>query len=168
MRFSTQELREFLARQNIPAHLWQLPDLTFETVHGDYMPEVWQAWIDSLRKNAPECLTQMELGGGKTRTVPKWVAEGGDCDNHGLLCLAHAMMGNWINACRGGALVARTVGIAFYVATPRPENRHRAGGHCQCWQIDHDGKFQVWEPADGEWIPWTQEEAFSARFGLAM
>lgn len=167
MTFTRAELVLRLAGLGIPAYGWQLPDGIYETVNDDYVPEVWQAWIDSLRANAPECLTQLQMGGGKTRTVPRWVAEGGDCDDHGYLCFAHALMGNWRNACRGGAKVARTVGIAFYTAMPRAENRNRAGGHCQVWAINHANEFKVWEPGDGDWIPWISLEYQTARFGLA-
>lgn len=167
MTFTQSDLRSFLGRLGIPSYAWQLPDATYETVHDDYVPEVWEAWIESLRRNAPECLMQLAVGGGKTRTVPRWVEEGGDCDDHGVLCTAHAIMGSWISVCRGGPKVARTVGFAFYTAMPRAENRNRAGGHCQMWQINHAGEFKVWEPGDGQWVPWTALEYQTARFGFA-
>ncbi len=168
MKFTQQELVAFLAALGIPTHGWELPDALYETVQDDYLPSVWGAWIDSLRANAPDCLMTLDLGGGKTRVVPRWVEEGGDCDDAGVLCTGHAIMGNWINVCRGGAKVARTVGFAFYSATARAENRRREGGHCQMWQINHAGEFKVWEPGDGEWVPWLPGEFRTARFGMAL
>lgn len=166
MLFSNTELTQKLATYGIPSYLWQFPDAEFSTAHDDYVPEVWQAWIDSLRQNAPECLTTLDIGGGKTRRVPRWRKDAGDCENHGILCFAHALMGNWISVCRGGPEVGRTVGIAFYNAIPRAENRNRAGGHCVVWAINHAGEFKIFEPGDGEWQQWTPDEYQSAIFGL--
>lgn len=168
MTFNRFELFGRLDAMAIPASTgWQLPDDTFETVESDYLPRVWSAWVESLRLNAPECLHTIEIGGGKTRLVPKYQVQAGDCENLSLLCLAHAMTGNWIGACRGGPRVGRTLGIAFYTATPRPENRNVSGPHCQLWQIDHGGNFQTFEPQLGEFVPWLKEEYPTAIFGIA-
>lgn len=166
MTFSAEELRQNLARRGIPAYSWQLADARYETVADDYPAEVWQAWIDSLRANAPELLTTLDLGGGKTRTVPKWVAEAGDCDDHAILCFAHAITGNWIGAARGGAKVGRTFGVAFYEAVPRPENRNRSGRHAVNWFINDQGVFRIFEPADGNYQEWLTAEYMSATFGI--
>jgi hypothetical protein len=35
------------------------------------------------------------------------------------------------------------------------------------WQINHAGEFKVFEPGDGEWVPWLPAEYPTARFGFA-
>ena len=166
MTFTADELRQNLALRGIPAHGWQLADARYETVADDHLEEVWQAWIDSLRANASELLTTYDLGGGKTRTVPRWKEEAGDCDDHALICFAHALVGNWLGAVRGGAAVGRTFGVAFYHAVARAENRNRAGGHAVLWFINHQGVFRVFEPADGNTQEWLPAEYMSATFGI--
>ena len=166
MTFTADELRQNLARRGIPVLGWQFADAQYESVADDYPQEVWEAWIESLRANAPELLTTLDIGGGKRRTVPVWKLEAGDCDDHALICFAHALVGNWIGAVRGGAAVGRTFGVAFYEAVARPENRNRAGGHAVLWFINHQGVFRVFEPADGDTQEWLPSEYMSAHFGI--
>lgn len=147
--------------------MWQLADEVYETVSDHYVPEVWQAWIDSLKRNAPQTLMQLDIGGGKTRTVPRWKKEAGDCENASLMCFAHAMTGNWIGALAGGPEAGRAYGIVFFVAAPRAGNRHRAGGHCVMWWVNHNKELKFFEPGDGEEQPWVPEEFPTAYFGLA-
>ena len=167
MRFTADQLRTHLLGLNLPAWQWQLPDVVFATVANDYAPAVWSAWLDSLRANAPECLEQRPVGGGKTRPVPRYIAEAGDCENHALLMMAHALMGQWISAAQGGARVGRAFGVLFYVAQPRAENGWRAGGHAKVWWINHAGEFRTFEPGDGEEQALNPVEINTAAFGLA-
>jgi len=165
--FTQIQLRERLLALSIPAWTWQLADAGFETVDRSLPLEVWHAWIQSLRDNAPECLATIEIGGGKSRTVPRWIEEAADCENHSLMCFAHFLTGSWIFAARGGPRRGRCFGLVFYTAQPRAENRHRAGGHAALWCIDHAGEFRFFEPGDGEETALLEVERSSAFFGLA-
>lgn len=167
MDLTRQEVIALAARPGISGGVWQLADLQFATVSDDYAGAVWAAWVDSLRLNAPELLTTLDLGGGRSRLVPRWVAEAGDCDDHSLLCVAHAITGNWISAVRGGPKVARTYGLLFFTAQSRAENRFRAGAHSIVWYINHEGLFRTFEPGDGERIDLLPAEYASVSFGFA-
>lgn len=167
MTFTVQELRAKLTSFGIPAWQWQLADEVYETVSNSYIPEVWEAWIDSLKRNAPKLLAPLNLGGGKTRMVPKWIKEAGDCENAAIICFAHAMTGNWLGAAQGGLKAGRTHGVTFFTAVPSAVNRNRAGGHAVQWWIDHAGEFHAWETGDGEEQPWVPAEYLSATFGIA-
>lgn len=168
MTYTDAQLRVHLSSFGIPSFLWQIADVKIATVSDDYIPEVWAAWVDSLRKNAPSLLTTLDIGGGKSRTVPRWIEEAGDCDNAACLCFAHAQMGNWLLSARGGPKVSRAYGFAFYTAEPRAANRNRAGGHAVMWWVNHEGLFRTFEPGDGEVQPWLPSEYMSARFGLCL
>lgn len=167
MIFTQQSLREFLLALGIPAWGWQLADDEFETVSDEFVAEVWAAWIASLKANAPELLEVREIGGGKTRLLPKWRKNGGDCENISLICFGHEQTGNWIDAVRTGATKGRTYGITFFESQPRAENGHVAGGHCVIWYINHAGQFRVFEPQLGSAFAWLPAEFASAGFGLA-
>jgi hypothetical protein len=168
VKFTQAELRLKLASLGINAWGWQLPDVSYETVPVGYGQKVWDAIIDEFRANAPELLTTLQLGGGKTRVVPKWIEEAGDCDDGAFVMVAKAIIGNWINAARGGAKAGRTFGLMFFTAEPRAENRNRAGGHALVWEIDDSGTFRVYENGDGEYIVLTPTELASSFFGICL
>ncbi len=167
MKFTQPQLRELLAAQAVPVWQWQLPDALYETVSADYMLANWSAWIDALRLNGPALLTQIDLGGGKTRTVPRWLEEAGDCDDAAMCCLAHGITGNWLHALRGGSRVGRCRGLVYLNAEPRAENRGRSGQHAMIWFVDHEGQYRAFEPGDGTLGTFTLNERMTSRFGLA-
>ncbi len=167
LTLTTAALRQRLLERGVPAWNWACSDDTYRTVAPDYVAEVWGAWIEALRANAPQLLTSRDVGGGLRRTVPLWVEEAGDCDNHALLCLAHALTGNWIAAAQGGPRTGLAFGLLHYTATARANNRHRAGGHAQLWFCDHAGELRTYECGDGEESKLTPDEWQSAIFGYA-
>lgn len=167
LTLTTAALRQRLLERGVPAWNWAFADDTYRTVAADYPAAVWAAWIESLRANAPQLLESRHLGGGLTRTVPRHIPEAGDCENHSLLCMGHALMGNWIAAAQGGPRTGLAFGLLHYTATPRPENRHREGGHAQLWFCDHAGELRTYECGDGELSQLTPAEWQSAIFGYA-
>lgn len=168
VRFTSTELRAKLVEVGIQfAYNWQLPDTTYETVDDRYPQDVFDAIVEEFRLNAPELLTVLQLGGGKTRLVPKWIEEAGDCDDGAFVMMSKALIGNWRNAIAGGPRVARCMGVFFYTATPRAENRFRAGGHAKIWYINHNQQFRVYEDFDGEAGLLTGPELMSAGWGIA-
>lgn len=168
MRFKQAELRARLLALGIPAWGWQLADTVYETVPDDYPQKVWEAQVDEFRANAPELLTALPLGGGKSRLVPKWIEEAGDCDDGAFVIVAKAIVGNWLNAARGGPKVARCFGLLFFTATPTAENRNRSGGHAVVWIINHAGEFKVFEDFDGEYEQPSPADLTTASFGIAV
>lgn len=166
MTFTQAQLRDALTAHGLNGWAFQLADTDYQTVPADYLADVWSAWIDSLQLNAPQLLTKRDIGGGKTRTVPRWIEQAGDCDDHALLCYAHALTGNWIGAIATGNRIARTCGVIFIYSEPRAENRNREGAHALLWFIDDAGKFGTFEPGDGDFGTLTPTEAASVQFGL--
>jgi hypothetical protein len=114
---------------------------------------VFQAWLESLRANAPALVDVRQLGGGKTRLVPRYVVNGFNCRGQGLLCYAHGMAGFAIKGATANPPLdhdSLAFGFCHYTATPRADNLGRNGRHENLCFIDHEGVFQSFEQGDGE------------------
>jgi hypothetical protein len=120
--------------------------------------------------SAPALVEVLDLGNGRSRRVPVYVAEGFCCRGHGLCVYAHGMLGfamQGVAAKLHGVPLAHDAlafGFLEFLAWPRADNRQRSGPHQQVWFIDHDGRFQTFEPGDGEENEFTAEELASIRF----
>mgnify|MGYP003625355274 CR=1 FL=1 len=167
MKLTQKELRRILIEAGLPATIWQLPDIAYETCSKEFVVKNWRAWLDARPK---ELVTVRHLGGGKTARVPLWEAESGDCDNLAVGTMAWASVGNALAAVmrkesRGGL----AYGTQFFQAGPaRKENFNIAGGHSINWHVAHDLAVYWFEPAVGEHIPLILNERSTAWFGLAI
>lgn len=166
MSLTQAELLSLLSAAELPAWGWQLADESYETCTPEFVERSWSAWMDAR----PASLCQMrDLGGGKNRRVPRWIAQAGDCDNLALSTLAWADTGNALaaaerNQMRGGL----AYGILFYTAGPaRAENYNVAGRHAINWFVSPTKQVLFFEPGVGSLIELTPVERASAWFGLA-
>lgn len=152
-----------------PYPRFSVSDLRIETCSDDY---VLQAYSDCLDMLPQECVEVRDLGNGRSRRVMRHTMrdgdlsnEAGDCDDHGHVLMAHAIIGNWKKAIRtktsrgGGPL-----GVLDYVAIPKPGDR-RAGGHDRNWFVRHDLVLRFFEPGDGEFATMLPEELASLLYG---
>ncbi len=159
------DLRSLLIAAGLPASLWQLPDSTYATMTPSRLIQIWSAWVEA---RPIELTSARELGGGKTRRVPRWIAEAGDCDNLALGLMSWADVGNAMAVAGGASRDGLACGVLFYNAGPaRAENFHVAGGHAINWLVGHDLTVQFFEPGVGEFTDLNTAERSSAWFGLA-
>lgn len=160
------DLRSLLVAAGLPASLWQLPDLTYETVTENFVMENWLAWLDARPE---ELVTRYDVGGGLMRRIPRWIESAGDCDNLAIGTTAWANTGNALAAvkrkqARGGL----AYGFLFYVAGPaRLENFKIAGGHSINWFITPLNQVRFFEPGMGELVDLNTTERSTSWFGLA-
>ena len=125
----------------------------FATVSRPWVIDVWRAWIESLRANAPQLVEIRQLGGGRSHLVPRYILNGFCCRGHGLAAYSHGMTGYALQAAQSPTPLdhdALAFGFLHYTATPRADNLQRNGRHENLWFIDHEGLFQTFEPGDGE------------------
>lgn len=161
-----QFLRSLLIQAGLPASLWQLPDEHYETVSEEFVLENWRAWLDA---RPSELITRIDVGGGKTRPVPRWIESAGDCDNLALGTMAHANTGNALASVkrkqtRGGL----SYGVQFYMAGPaRLDNFGVAGGHAINWFVNPMHLVRHFEPGRGEFVTLNTTERSTSWFGLA-
>lgn len=126
----------------------------FATVSRDWVAEVAQATLEELRRNAPELVDVRQLGGGKTRLVPRYVLNGFCCRGHSLKAYSNGMLGFAVQGARAAAAGAPLPydglawGFYHFTASPRPENYQRDGRHEKLWGIDHDLVFFNYEFGD--------------------
>lgn len=159
------ELRSLLIAAGLPASLWQLPDSFYEAFYPESLVQIYEAWVAAR----PDSLCTMRaVGGGKTRRVPLWIADAGDCDNLALGLMAWADVGNALAAAKGPARGGLACGVLFFTAGPaRAENYNVAGPHAINWMVLHDRTVAFFEPGVGSFIDLNPAERSSAWFGLA-
>jgi len=172
MILTRQELLDTFIRGGVPS--WVVASLAhsiqgvrFGTVSREWVSASWNAWLDSLRLNAPELVTLRDLGGGRSRLVPNYVLNGFNCRGQGLLAYAHGMTGYALQAARSRIALehdALAWGFLHYTARPRSDNLNRDGRHENLWFVDHAGTFQSFEQGDGEENEMTPEEVASITF----
>lgn len=166
MNLTQAALRTALATAGLPASLWQLPDVSYETVSEAWVRDNWNAWLEA---RPADLVVFRDAGGKRIRSRPLWIAEASDCDNLALGVVAHGDVGNalaslHVPAVRGGL----AFGVLFYVAeTARPGNFGVAGGHAINWFVTHDGAVGFFEPGVGEVTDLNTTERSTAWFGLA-
>lgn len=152
-----------VARKVIP----RLEGVNFATVSREFVSDSFAAAMDGLRANAPEMVDVLDLGQGRSRLVPRYVANGFCCRGHAVLVYSHVLTGFAIKGARaalaGTPLVedGLAVGVVHYLALPRPDNRGRSGPHANLWFVDHEGHFQTFEPGDGEEHEFNETELAS-------
>lgn len=160
------DLRQILSAAGLPAVLWQLPDVSYETVSPAWVLENWSAWLNA---RPAELVTFRDAGGKRMRDRPLWKAEVSDCDNLAIGTVAHAQVGNALSSRiatepRGGL----AYGFLFYTAGPaRPENYNIAGGHAINWFVGHDRAVGFFEPGAGSLVDLNTTERSMSWFGLA-
>lgn len=130
---------------------WTITDTSYTTLDRHQVVNVyWPAWVQTL---PPDLIERVSVGvSGKSIDRPLWLADVFDCDNHTadfksyvIRCCAAYAAKNGIH--RGGTSLASF----SYMAVEKPGNR-RVGGHDTIGFIDHDGRFNWFEPADGSYI----------------
>ena len=142
---------------------WDVLDGASETLNAAWVAQsAWSAWVKSL---PAELTTHRDIGGGKTITVPLWVAEVWDCDNHAWSFWEFVMrcQARWA-VTQGKAAAGTAAGTLGYVAEPKAGNV-RQGGHDVFWFVDDAGTFRVFEPADGQMVTLTPTETLSVFTG---
>jgi hypothetical protein len=111
---------------------WELDDNRYETISPEFVAEAWGVWVESL---PPELKQQIDVGGGKTMTAPKWVEEVYDCDDIAL------DFGVFLDRCM--AVTAVKTGTARGNSASGRFNFFLGGdaskSHCRNWFIDHAG-----------------------------
>jgi hypothetical protein len=156
---SRAQLIATLVAQNIPVgrqNLFAPDELSgniFSTVSREWVADVWEATIAELRLDAPSLLAPRQIGGGKTITVPRYLLNGFCCRGHALKVYSNGMIGFALKAAASPTPLdhdALAFGFIHYTAEPRAENLGRDGRHEILWGVDHDGKFFVYEPGDGD------------------
>lgn len=130
---------------------WDMDDLSYDAFSERFVDQAFEDWVHSL----PECLrTTRDIGGGKTRIVPKWIAEVFDCDNHAR------SFGNFLNEAM--AVDAVTRGVARGNAASGKFNFLVAAdatkGHARTWYINHDGRALSFDAGMGEHVNETPAE----------
>lgn len=165
------ELGTALLKGGVPFSVWNAAAIggsvqgnLFGTVSREWVDQVWDAAMETLRLNAPHLVEIRQLGNGRSRAVPRYFLNGFNCRGHSLYVYAHGLMGVASAAAdTEGALPYDGLawGFMHYTARPRPDNLLRDGRHEQLWFIDHDGVFQSFEGGDGEENEMTPEELSS-------
>jgi hypothetical protein len=136
----------------------------FSTVSREWVADVWRETIAELRLDAPSLISSREIGGGKSVTVPRYFLNGFCCRGHALKVYSNGMMGFALKAAASPTPLdhdALAFGFIHYTAEPRAENLGRDGRHEILWGLDHDGKFFVYEPGDGDGETLTSTELAS-------
>lgn len=150
MLLTQQQTIQTLQAAGVYRPSWSVVDTSYTTLDRHQVVNVyWPAWVESL---PPELVERVQIGGGKTIARPLWIANVFDCDDHTAdfavyvrrCCAAYAAK-NLMQ--RGGT----PLGSMSYIAVPKPGNR-REGGHDAVVFIDHDGRVNWFEPADGSLI----------------
>ena len=162
-----QELRSLLNSAGLPAFMWQLPDLSYETCSEQFVRENWSAWLAS---RPAELVTSYDCGGGMMRQIPRWIENAGDCDNLALGTMAWADCGNALAARRRGVTRGGLgYGVLFYQAGPaRSDNYQVSGGHSINWFVElGTNAVRFFESGMGEIVNPSPIERMSASFGLA-
>ena len=166
MSLSQADLRSALLEAGLNASLWQLANDEFEPCSYGFVAANWQAWVGSL----PPELKTIEVVGGKSIAIPRWLAEVNNCVQLAMGTVWWANVGNAIKevqsqAPRGGI----AYGMMFYTAGPaRPENFNVAGAHAINWFVDFLGAVRFFEPGQGSEVFPSQIEKASAAFGIAL
>lgn len=130
---------------------WDLDDVAFDAFSDRFIDQAFGDWVQSL----PECLrTTRDVGGGKTRLVPKWIPEVFDCDNH------VKSFATYLNEAMAADAATRRVSrgnaasgiFKFWLEV----NADKA--HARLWYITHDGVARSFDPGTGERVTETQDE----------
>lgn len=175
MLLTRQQLIERLITGGVPTDAWagafnSIQGITFSTVSRAWVESVFSAGVDALRLNAPSLVTMRDIGGGKSRAVPRYFLNGFCCRGHSLFLYAHGMTGFALQAsATPGGLDhdALAFGFLHYTAQPNAENLGRNGRHEILWFVDNEGVFQTFEGGDGEENELTPAELASITFLFA-
>lgn len=110
---------------------WALDDELYETVSPAF---VEQAAVQCVDKWLPlECTELRDIGGGKTARFPKWVKQGGDCDNSGKVFSSFLSLCQWAKAATATD-VTGNIAAGFLRFVPDDAG---GAGHLVSWFIDH-------------------------------
>lgn len=121
---------------------WEIDDEVYEPVSRAFIQQAWSAWVDSL----PAVLRELrDVGGGKTLTFPRYIAEVFDCDN-----LAQSFA-TFLDTCMAvdAATNSRPRGNTAAGCFNFLRNGDAATGHCRNWWVDYDGTADVFDAGDG-------------------
>lgn len=163
------DLGQIILTAGVPAWVWgnclqSVQGVKFGTVAR---PWVERGWTEAVENLPAELVEVRQLGGGRSRRVPRYFLNGFNCRGHGLYVYSQLLMGFALQAARSPTALdhdALALGVLHYTAEPRADNLLRAGRHLQLWFIDHAGQFQTFEPGDGEENEATLPELQSITF----
>jgi len=140
----------------------------FGTVPADFIQASWDAWVKMFADNAPALVQQRDIGGGKTRMVPNYIAPGFVCRHAAFSFYAHLLDGLAIRAATTPqANDGYAIAVVYYTATPRAEDGNRDGRHARILFVDDTGAVCEFEEGDGDPEPMTPAELGSISFILA-
>lgn len=140
----------------------------FRTIPDVYVADSWRAFVEMLDGCEPKLTELLEVGGGKTRLVPKYLAPGIVCRHwafsfYGFLLLGLAeRAARTLQPCDGYA-----IGPVYYFAKPRAEDRYRDGKHARILYVNDDGVVKQFEEGDGLPEPMIPEELASITLRIA-
>lgn len=130
---------------------WDLDDVAFDAFSDRFIEQAFEDWVHSL----PECLrTTRDIGGGKTRLVPKWIPEVFDCDNHVrsfATYLDEAMAADAVT--RGITRGNAASGIFKFWVECDPNK-----AHARLWYVNHEGVARSFDVGMGERVAETTAE----------
>lgn len=172
MNLTRIQLIDRLKAANIPTEVLDLytpneiEGMVFGSVSSGYVQRVWDSFIATLQADPNARLTaQRQLGGGKTRTVPNWVAPGAVCRHW-----AFAFYGFFLLCVMKLAVVrpqsndGYALAVVYYTSQPRAENNWRQGRHARMFHVDDDGTLRQFEEGDGDPHSMTDAELRSITF----
>lgn len=147
-----------LMRAGMLVGRWELDDDAYEPISAAFVQQAWTAWVQSL---PDELKRQLDIGGGKSMTAPRWIPEVYDCDDIAL---------------DFGVFLDRCMAVAA-VQSGKPRGNSGSGrfdfllnadpktGHCRNWFVDYDGNAQVFDAGDCSFPTLTAPERPTVSYG---
>ncbi len=131
---------------------WTLDDETHDALSVTFVEEAFEDWVHSL----PNILrTVRDIGGGKTRLVPRWIAEVYDCDNLARSFANFLDEALAVDAASGGRTRGNPAAGKFNFTLDS------GGGHARVWFVDMFGNVRSFDPGIGELVTESATEKAS-------
>jgi hypothetical protein len=122
---------------------WTLDDNAYDPLPVAFVEQAFEDWVHSL----PAILcTVRDLGGGKTRIVPKWIPEVYDCDNHARSFANFLDEALAVDAAVKGITRGNPSAGKFNFTRDDKEN------HARTWFIDTNRRARSFDPGMGELV----------------
>jgi hypothetical protein len=123
----------------------------------------WRLWVRNLPKRLHIRKVVTNAAGQRhKRSLPRWIANAFDCDNHAAEFATWLARRNATKAAGGHSVnAAMAKGVVWYNATHKPEHQV-SGRHAINWYfIEDDSTLHFFEPATGNLVFLTPEELLS-------
>ena len=166
MILSREGLLAILDANNVPTNRArftaqdEIDGVTFGTIDPQWVQDSFEAWVETDR--GTKLVATRDIGGGKDILVPNYIAPGYVCRHAAFRFFAHLIAGLALRAAETTqAFDAYAIGVVYYTATPRPEDKGRNGRHARIMFVADDGTLRQFEEGDGSPEPMTPEELAS-------